>query len=262
MQLNMETDYAIRCLMYLARCEAPTSSLAIGKALMLNRNYAQKILKKLRNSGFLTVTRGSMGGYMLARPASTINMKEVLDILEDTMMISRCLEPDTYCSIRWAGHCGARSFFRKLQNAIDECSESISVEDLVRADDSGQMRFPGDIFSFIRSRSNKEYIDIIEDNYCLEEALLCKSVAEEMSSYDTGDGHGEPPFKGIDVEDDDSEDERSDDTEETIGEEMEEVGDSPGEKLGETWDTPDEEIDEVGYSPGDRSTEAEDMIED
>ena len=187
MQLNMETDYAIRCLMYLARCEESTSSLEIGNALMLNRNYVQKILRKLRNAGLLTVTRGSLGGYMLARPASTISMREVLGILEDTMMISRCLEPDTYCSIRWAGHCGARAFFCELQNALDECSESISLEDLVSAKYSGQRRFPGDIFSFIRSRSNRDYIDALEDSFRMEEALMCQKVAEEKGVYESGE---------------------------------------------------------------------------
>lgn len=187
MQLNMETDYAIRCLMYLARCEESTSSLEIGNALMLNRNYVQKILRKLRNAGLLTVTRGSLGGYMLARPASTISMREVLGILEDTMMISRCLEPDTYCSIRWAGHCGARAFFCELQNALDECSESISLEDLVSAKYSGQLRFPGDIFSFIRSRSNRDYIDALEDSFRMEEALMCQKVAEEKGVYESGE---------------------------------------------------------------------------
>ena len=171
MQLNMETDYAIRCLMYLARCEESTSSLEIGNALMLNRNYVQKILRKLRNAGLLTVTRGSLGGYMLARPASTISMREVLGILEDTMMISRCLEPDTYCSIRWAGHCGARAFF---------C-------DLVSSKYSGQLRFPGDIFSFIRSRSNRDYIDALEDSFRMEEAFMCQKVAEEKGVYESGE---------------------------------------------------------------------------
>ena len=183
MQLNMETDYAIRCLMYLARCEESASSLEIGNALMLNRNYVQKILRKLRNAGLLTVTRGSQGGYMLARPASMITMREVLGILEDTMMVSRCLEPDTYCSLRWAGHCGARSFFIRLQNALDECSESISLETLVRAKEADRLRFPGDIFSFIRSRNNKEFLDILEDDYRLEEAALCQGVAEDISPY-------------------------------------------------------------------------------
>ena len=132
MQLNMETDYAIRCLMYMGSRGKSVSSLEIGTALNLNRNYVQKILRKLRNAGLLTVARGSLGGYALARSADSMTMREIISAMEDTICINRCLEEDNFCSLKMCSWCGARAFFCEMQNAMDTCAETTTLFDLIK----------------------------------------------------------------------------------------------------------------------------------
>ena len=65
MQLTMTTDYALRCLLYLAGKEGVSSSPEIGKAVGINNIFVQKVLRVLRDAGFVSSLKGGTGGYWL-----------------------------------------------------------------------------------------------------------------------------------------------------------------------------------------------------
>ena len=51
------------------------------------QNYLEQLLGKLRHAGLVTSTRGSKGGYMLARDAKDILIKDIIIALEDDIKI-------------------------------------------------------------------------------------------------------------------------------------------------------------------------------
>ncbi|WP_428023202.1 RrF2 family transcriptional regulator [Arcobacter sp.] len=51
------------------------------------QNYLEQLLGKLRHAGFVTSIRGSKGGYMLARDAKDILIKDIIIALEDDIKI-------------------------------------------------------------------------------------------------------------------------------------------------------------------------------
>ena len=51
------------------------------------QNYLEQLLGKLRHAGLVTSTRGSKGGYMLAKDAKDILIKDILIALEDDIKI-------------------------------------------------------------------------------------------------------------------------------------------------------------------------------
>ncbi len=51
------------------------------------QNYLEQLLGKLRHAGLVTSTRGSKGGYMLARDAKDIFIKDIIIALEDDIKI-------------------------------------------------------------------------------------------------------------------------------------------------------------------------------
>ena len=131
MQLRLETDYAIRCLLYLADGHDGASSSQIGEAVGLSQIYAQKILSNLRSKGFVLVTRGSRGGYSLARDPAEICILDVICRIEGTIAINRCVEPDGYCSRNATDYCQMHRFYESIQKLLEEVFGKTSLKDIM-----------------------------------------------------------------------------------------------------------------------------------
>lgn len=100
MQLTRQTDYAVRILMYLAAL--PEDELAqiqqVCDYFDIPRNHATKIVMKLGKLGYIQTYRGKQGGMVLGKPATRINLREVLELLEPTFMPINCQQP-TKCRL-------------------------------------------------------------------------------------------------------------------------------------------------------------------
>lgn len=132
MQLNLETDYAIRCLLYLAEKKTYVSSGELTEKLGFRTpGHAQKILRKLRDANLVMVQRGTTGGYALKRKASEIALGDVLSVMEDTMCINRCLESDGFCSRRAQKRCPLRRYYSILQGKLNAAFRNVSILDVL-----------------------------------------------------------------------------------------------------------------------------------
>ena len=132
MQLNLSTDYALRCLLALNGQEKELSSHELSIQIGIEREFTLKILRMLREGGFVNATKGKSGGYHLNRPLSQITMLEVLSAMEDTMFVNRCLEPDAYCSRNGVAEgCPAHSFYLAFQGKMEDMLRSITLQDVV-----------------------------------------------------------------------------------------------------------------------------------
>lgn len=131
MQLRLETDYAIRCLLYLAEGHDGASSSQIGEAIGLSQIYAQKILSNLRSKGFVLVTRGSRGGYSLAKDPADICILDVISKIEGTISINRCVEPDNYCSRGATERCSMHRFYESVQKLLEDVFGAVSLKDIM-----------------------------------------------------------------------------------------------------------------------------------
>ena len=104
MQMNRQTDYAMRAVLYLA-----TSPMArikeIAEAQYVPQEYLAKILQKLAKAGIVTTHRGVGGGIALARAPEQISMLDVMEAMEGPVALNRCFVApgecprETYCAI-------------------------------------------------------------------------------------------------------------------------------------------------------------------
>ncbi len=132
MQLNLETDYGIRSMLYLAEKEESISSSEMARELGFHTvEHAQKILRKLRDAKLVTVKLGAAGGYHLAKEPSQITVKEVLLCMEETICINRCLEPDGYCSRNGVPHCAMHKFYLKVQKSLEDAFDAVTLQDIL-----------------------------------------------------------------------------------------------------------------------------------
>jgi Rrf2 family transcriptional regulator, iron-sulfur cluster assembly transcription factor len=100
MHLTRESEYALLGLRHLAAsaAETPVSIAEIAAARRLPPQFLSKIFQKLARAGLLVGGRGRGQGYRIARPASEIRMREILQATEGAESVKGCL--------LWQGYCG------------------------------------------------------------------------------------------------------------------------------------------------------------
>ena len=96
MQLNRQTDYALRAVLYLA--SHPLANIGeVAEAQFVPQDFLAKIIQKLSRAGIVKTHRGVGGGISLARPPEKINMLEVIEALEGPLALNRCFSHPGEC---------------------------------------------------------------------------------------------------------------------------------------------------------------------
>jgi Rrf2 family iron-sulfur cluster assembly transcriptional regulator len=136
MKLTAHEEYGFRCLVQIGRRGSLTIP-EIGDAEGISQAYAAKLLRTLRQAGFITSARGKAGGYSLARPAERIIVGEVLNALGGKMFDSHFCESHAgqshVCS--HTSDCSIRTLWRRVQGALDEVLGKTTLQDLLRTEE-------------------------------------------------------------------------------------------------------------------------------
>jgi Rrf2 family protein len=144
MKFSAQEEYGLRCLIAIGRTgENGSITVAeISKAEGLTIPNVAKLVNFLRRDGFVKSTRGQSGGYALASPAAEIKIKDVLAALGGR------LYDDQFCD-RHSGYletcihdstCSVRSLWNRLQRAVDDVLERVTLADLLPPEASPKSR--------------------------------------------------------------------------------------------------------------------------
>ncbi|HVJ78602.1 MAG TPA: Rrf2 family transcriptional regulator [Hyphomicrobium sp.] len=115
MRLTVQSDYALRVLMYLGIHAGRLATIEeIARAYGISQNHLMKIVNRLATHGFVETVRGRGGGLRLAKATEAITLGEVLRVIEDDFDIVGCFNSDDFCRI--AKVCRLK---RALQRALD-----------------------------------------------------------------------------------------------------------------------------------------------
>ncbi len=139
MRITTWAEYGVICALHLARrsSEGPVTGRDIAAQERLPADYVEQILLRLRRADVIKSVRGARGGYMLAKPASEITMRAVIQASEletfDLHCVSHPVEEDR-CA---ASHsCSIRPVWLMLQQKIDDVLEGVCLADLLH-DEAG-----------------------------------------------------------------------------------------------------------------------------
>jgi Rrf2 family protein len=96
MRISAKADYAVRALAELAatRSDKPVKGETLAGSQDIPLNFLENILRELRHAGIVRTQRGAEGGYLLARPASEINLAEILRAVEGPLAAVQGTRPD------------------------------------------------------------------------------------------------------------------------------------------------------------------------
>jgi Rrf2 family iron-sulfur cluster assembly transcriptional regulator len=134
MKISAQEEYGLRCLVQLANLE-PGESLTLPQIAELegiSTANAGKLMWLLNKSGFVNSTRGTKGGYFLARPADEIYLNEIIKVLDDEVLSSHC---ESYTGVLekciHKGDCGIRPVIVGLHEIVENALSQISLASLV-----------------------------------------------------------------------------------------------------------------------------------
>lgn len=137
MRFTTQAEYGLICSLHLARFGegGPVAAREMAEAEGLPTDYTEKILRRLRQAGLVTAVRGVTGGFQLARKATEITVKDVIDATEgQTFEVNCTAHPvgEERCATTHA--CSIRPVWFALRERIDDLLSDIRLSDLL--DDS------------------------------------------------------------------------------------------------------------------------------
>lgn len=137
MKLSSQEEYGLRCLLYLARHECGTSLTIpeISQSEGISHHNVGKMLRILRQGGFVESERGQHGGYVLARAPERIVVADVLNALGGRLFDSSFCEQHSGAEENCAhtlSACSVRALWSRLQDAVDAVLQELTLRDLLR----------------------------------------------------------------------------------------------------------------------------------
>jgi Rrf2 family protein len=133
MKLSSHEEYGLRCLLQVARRDGSVTLPEISRREGISSPYAAKLMRILRQGGFVKAARGKIGGYTLAKSPEQIALGDVLTVLG-----GRMYEEDfcnhhsgTEMSCSHSTDCSIRSLWRSIQRAIDGVLRATTLRDLL-----------------------------------------------------------------------------------------------------------------------------------
>ncbi len=128
--LNKDVDYAARALVFMARADRPTVSVAQMQASIgVTRPFLRKILQKLHTAGILQAIKGKGGGFALARRPETITLGTLVLVLQGELKLNNCVTKGQLCQNHPT--CKLHQRIAGLEERLLADVQMITVRDLV-----------------------------------------------------------------------------------------------------------------------------------
>lgn len=135
MLINRESDYALRIIRSLSK-GISMSAGQIAKEQQIPLQFAYKIIKKLKNSGIIDVSRGVDGGCTLAADLDKMSLYDLLIAMDGKTSVNSCTKPNYTCP--WKvdnGGCSINCQLTDLQERFDSELKDMTIRSMMPEED-------------------------------------------------------------------------------------------------------------------------------
>jgi len=131
MKLSTKGRYGVRLMIELALHEKNelVTLKEISKQQQISQKYLWSLITPLQRAGLVRAERGARGGYMLARPASKITLRDIVVEVEGSLSIVECVRTPSVCHRN--ALCVARDVWADVSAKIENALKSITLKDVV-----------------------------------------------------------------------------------------------------------------------------------
>ena len=131
MRISTRGRYSLEALLYMAILDGKALSVrAIAEGSDISEAYLEQLFIPLRKAGIIRSIRGTDGGYVPGRAPDQISVGDVLRIMEGSLEIAECVKTDECLQ---SAACVSRELWVELYTEINDCIDSITLADLVKA---------------------------------------------------------------------------------------------------------------------------------
>lgn len=133
MKLSTRGRYALRMMLDIALHpeESSVSLKSIAQRQGISVKYLEQIVTPLVRGGYLRANRGAQGGYQLNHPTAEYTVGMILRTIEGSLSPVACVGDDGDCVCERQGHCVTVEVYRRIDDAIDNVVDNITLQDLV-----------------------------------------------------------------------------------------------------------------------------------
>ncbi len=131
--ISKKAEYAVKILVELARRDRDIflSSREIARAHEIPVTLVAQLVSQLQKNGLIESSRGAKGGIRLAADPRSLSLKQVVEIFDGQLGISRCLKSEGYCEK--TGYCPLHEIWKKAQEKMLQELEETSILQLSKS---------------------------------------------------------------------------------------------------------------------------------
>ena len=130
MHINLESDYAVRIVQYLAQSNERRDAQSIADSACVSLRFTLKIMRKLVAADIVQSFKGAHGGYTLSRPASSITLRQVIEAVEGPYRFSRCVDNGYACNCSSVTACPFHSVFDDITQMVIQKLDEATFDSL------------------------------------------------------------------------------------------------------------------------------------
>lgn len=131
MQITRETDYAIRCVLYLSYLPDNVTMLdEIAKERKIPKSFLAKILQKLARAKIVKSFRGIKGGFRLAKKPREITLLDVIEVIEGPVAMNKCAINKKICSL--SNSCSVHPVWVEIRKDVEKRLRQQNFEKLIK----------------------------------------------------------------------------------------------------------------------------------
>lgn len=131
MLVTRETDYAVRCALYLANDKDRVASVTeISKAMQIPKTFLAKILQRLMRSGIVESIRGMKGGFRLAKKPVEISLLDIMEAIQGCAVINVCAVDSKLCNR--SARCSVHPIWVDIRREVEQRLKRETIDRLMR----------------------------------------------------------------------------------------------------------------------------------
>lgn len=133
-KMNKKIEYALMALKFIydstvLSSDRLISAKDVSEATRAPYEVVARVLQALSSHGILRAEYGVSGGYALVKELSQVSILELMEILEGSKELTKCLGSDQDCEL--IGSCSILAPIKKLNSKVKEFYQSISLAEVL-----------------------------------------------------------------------------------------------------------------------------------
>lgn len=130
MIISRELDYAVRIIRQLNKTKI-SNAAQIETAECMSRDFARKILGKLKKADIVSAERGTNGGYYLKVAPEDLTLWDLKNAIEPGPMVSKCMREGYECPRNCEVPCALHTECMRIERIVEDELKRNSLDQLI-----------------------------------------------------------------------------------------------------------------------------------